>query len=143
MRKAHRDPIDKRLTAEGFDTEQLQRTGQLVYAIAETLLAAFMVDGMPDAALFKSLIGPMIERARASTPPNRRPALVRAFGEMISILWVNNVAAARRLEQLWDEVIQTYSISLMCTYAMSDNTSSTLAPELVNCHSHHIAGRES
>jgi hypothetical protein len=138
--RSHYAPIDRRLTAEDFDTEELQRTGQLTYAIAEKLLPVLLVKGMPDEDLFRSIVGRMIERAQKSGT-NGYARRVRAFGEMVGLLWPDNLAAAQRLEELWDEMIKLSSISLLCTYALTDHAASVLPAELIACHSHNI-GRE-
>src|ERR1700674_1505490 len=121
--RSHYAPIDRRLSAEDFDTEELQRTGQLTYVIAEKLLPVLLVQGMPDADLFRSIVGRMIERAQKSGT-NGSARRGRAFGEMVGLLWPGNLAAAQRLEELWDELIKIFSISLLCTYALTDPTAS-------------------
>jgi hypothetical protein len=136
MTKAHRGPIDRRLMAEDFDTVELQRAGRLTYLVAEDLLSVLTVNGMPDESLFKSIVGRVLERAQKRVSDGRR---VRAFGELVSLLWLDNAEAAERLEQMWDEMIKLYSISLLCTYSLGDHAPSALPPALINCHSHNIA----
>lgn len=138
MTRAHVEPIDRRLRAIGhLNTDHLQRTGQLTYAVAEKLLPAFMVDGMPDEDLFKAVFGQMIERAQAVAATENGPGLVRAFGEMVSLLWSDSVEAAARVESYWDDLVKQYSFSLLCTYALSDSRRS-LPAELADCHSHNL-----
>src|SRR5579864_1509239 len=134
MTRAHLGPIDYRLSAvEGFNTDELQRSGHLTYVIAEKIMPAFMVNGMPDEELFKTIFGRMIERAQAVATRNEHPGLVRAFGEIVSLLWTDSVKAAEQLERYWDDLIKQYSISLLCTYALGPGY---LPASLVNCHSH-------
>lgn len=138
MTQAHVGPIDHRLRAVGrLNTDHLQRTGQLTYAVAESMLPTFMVDGMPDERRFKAVFGEMIERARSVVAAPQNNGLVRAFGEMVSLLWADSVEAAARVEAYWDDLIQQYSISLLCTYALVDARKS-LPAVLVNCHSHNL-----
>src|SRR6478672_10192717 len=61
--KPRREAILHRLNADGLDVWKLQEHGQLVFLDAAALLSAFLADGMPDADLFKSLVGYIIERA--------------------------------------------------------------------------------
>ncbi len=44
---------------------------------------------------------------------------VRAFGEMVALLWTEgNQAAAIRLEELWNELAQTRTFCLYCAYCL-------------------------
>jgi len=134
---AHQAPFEQRLTAGGFDVAQLSREGDLVFIDAEEMMAKFMLDGMPDAAIFKTLVASVIERARNSSLG--LPRKVRLFGEMVSLLWTKgNVEAALRLEQLWNEVIELYSVPLLCTYSLVNPTSQSFPEELLSAHSHTI-----
>src|SRR5207253_4433484 len=46
---------------------------------------------------------------------------VRAFGEMVDVLWKQNLAsAALRLEELWVDLIAKHGFSLLCAYAMDN-----------------------
>ena len=137
MSKGHCEPIMDRLKAQGFDVEKRQRSGQLTCIVAEEMLPRFMVDGMPDTNRFQSLIGPIINRSRASMS-NGHQAHVRVFGEMVSLLWEKNLAAAALLEEIWNKAIDTYSVSLMCTYTLG-NSHEALAESLVALHTHNVA----
>ena len=128
--------VDHRLSSvEGFRTRDLQQSGRLVYASAEKLLASFMKDGMPDEKTFKGRVGAMIERAQSAASRNGHPALVRAFGEMVNLLWGESVDATERLEAYWNDLIATYSISLMCSYSLDGPG---LPSSLLECHSHNL-----
>jgi hypothetical protein len=138
MTKAHRDPIKLGLEAEGFHVGSLEDTGQLACLDAEDLMRRFMIGGMPDPVLFKNVIGMIVIRARMNAgSPNQRP--VRIFGEMVSLLWRVSVAAAERVEQLWNEVIDTYSVTLLCTYTLDGVLPGPIPQSLVAPHSHNLA----
>jgi MEDS: MEthanogen/methylotroph, DcmR Sensory domain len=77
------DAFRDRLSAEGFDLEALERSGELTFLDARDTLSHFMVDAMPDAALFRQCIGPVIRRSLQG----RENTIVRAFGEMVDVLW--------------------------------------------------------
>jgi hypothetical protein len=78
---------------------------------AEAALASFIVKGWPDDERFESLVNHLLERA---TVKNRR---VRAFGEMVALLWAReDIAATVRLEHLWQKVCKSRSFSLFCAY---------------------------
>ena len=77
-----------------------------------------MVDGNPDPKLFKDGIRTLIERAQGDERMGRNRE-VRLFGEMVSLLWPANSSAAERLEELGNEVIEEYSISILCAYSLN------------------------
>jgi diguanylate cyclase (GGDEF)-like protein len=81
---------------------------------AETL-ARFMRNGFPDPDLFQMVVGSTILR---STTHRTR---VRAYGEMVSLLWAEgNAAASLRLEDLWSDLQHRIAFPLLCAYPMRD-----------------------
>ncbi len=120
MTAAHRDSITLRLAREEFDIEALQRSGRLVCVLAEDLLAEFMRDGMPNEVVFNAAVAKLITDCRASTGSSQ--GRVRVFGEMVSLLWDENLRATISLEEMWNEIIDQYSVSLLCTYAFERAT---------------------
>jgi hypothetical protein len=134
----HCAPIRRRLEQEGFNLHAIEGSGQLMCVDAHALIAGFMVDRMPDEALFYACVGPLIERAaRSNVGDGRRP--VRIFGEMVSLLWTNSSTAAERLELMWNDIIDKYSVALLCTYSLSGRRETELPNELVRCHSHRLS----
>ena len=112
----HRRQLLAELGAGGFDVDRLQRSGQLTLLDAAESLAGFMVDGAPDRALFQAQIGSAVAKARSAS----RNGHIRAFGEMVDLLWQSgNSAAMIRIEELWNELGQDGSISLLCAYFVS------------------------
>ena len=136
MTRDHCGPIRRRLEREGFNLDALEASGQLACLDAGELLREFMVNGMPDESLFKNAVGPIIDRARASGGEGH-PRMVRVFGEMVSLLWGESVMAADRLEAFWNDIIETYSVAVLCTYALS-GASGPLPDQLIASHSHTI-----
>lgn len=117
------DRVRAELRTLGIDPEPLERAGRFVVKDADALMARFMVDGMPDGAAFKAIAREVIRDARAAC--GRPDAPVRAWGEMVNLLWKRgNLPAAKALEGLWNEVIAAERIHLLCSY-QADN----LAPE--------------
>ena len=112
---AHAGKVERSLESEGLEIEELKRWGQLTILEAEDVLARFMVDGMPDPDLFKGVIRELVGSVKGT---GRRFRAVRAYGEMVDLLWSANLPAAIRLEELWNEVILEHSISLFCAYAL-------------------------
>ena len=132
-REAHRVTIEQELVDRGFDVARLKDTGQLAMLDATKVLSQFMVDGMPDAARFRAAIVPAIEQACR----NRKPCVVRAYGEMVDILWRDgHTVAATRLEMLWNELARTHDFSLLCGYSMGNFYKDASVEEICNQHSH-------
>jgi hypothetical protein len=66
MSADHCESIKLRLQVEGIRTEVYEQSGQLIWVIAEKLLATFIRNGVLDEGLFKSSVGWLIEKAKAS-----------------------------------------------------------------------------
>jgi PAS domain S-box-containing protein len=111
---SHRDLLLPHLKADGFDVDRVQHDGQLLLLDAAEVLSRFMLDGLPDATLFRMSIGEIVERLKS-----RGDRKVRLFGEMVDLLWRSNQPAAIRLEQLWSELIEGSDLSLFCAYSTS------------------------
>jgi hypothetical protein len=131
---AHYEPVRDRLEHQGFDLASLEATGHLICENARKLLGTFMFDGIIDDHKFKTGIGQMIQKSK--TASGNRP--VRVFGEMVNLIWRNHPAANDRLEELWNDVIKTHSVPLLCAYSLS-GTPGGLPNNIVGCHSHAIS----
>jgi hypothetical protein len=138
MRRDNCPAITSGLWRQGFDLQELQRTGQLNCMLAEDMLPRFMADNMPDEEKFEALAG-WIETARASKRSGPKVSPIRAFGEMVCLLWGQNLRAAARLEELWGNLIEAHSFSLLCSYELTGPAPKTLASELVGCHANNLA----
>jgi hypothetical protein len=131
-------PVEEQISAwEKHDVEGLHEVSNITYAVAEGMLTTFMIDQRPDEALFEATFRPMIERAFALGARNGHPRMVRAVGQMVSLLWEDNLPAAKQLESYWNRLIDEYPFSLLCTYALTD-ARRDLPAELANYHSHRI-----
>ena len=106
--------------------------GQLVVLDARDTLAKFMVRDMPDPALFRLALLPMITR------PIDTGGRVRAYGEMVELLWRDgNARAALRLEELWNEIGRDHALALLCAYTTSNfDSDGDAAPFMALCRSH-------
>lgn len=136
MTAAHCEPIKLRLQVEGFNVEAYERSGQLICVTTEDLLAKFLTDGVLNEDLFRTTIGRLIARAKASVS-NGHPPKVRVFGEMVSQLRSADLTATTRLEELWNEVINNHSVALLCTYALH-HADDHIPRSLIALHSHNI-----
>ena len=107
-------PLEFRLRALGFNIPVFIRDDRYIAIDAVDMLSKIMVDGCPDERLFKKLAGALLARAQKN---GRR---VRAFGEMVSLLWdKGNKSATIRLENLWDDFCRSEGFSLFCAYPSS------------------------
>lgn len=112
--EAHRAGLDELLLANGVDLTAAKTTGRYLSLDAADTLSQFMVDGAPEPKRFKEVLGGII----TSVTDGR--ARLRAFGEMVSLLWAEgNYAGAIRLEELWNELQNAHSFSLFCAYPMN------------------------
>ena len=132
MTAIHCGPIRERLEREGFNLEELEKTGQLVCQDAEELLSTFVFDGVIDEQRFKTNLGTMIGKGKTG---NGRPRSARIFGEMVDLLWRSNLRITQRLEELWNEVIQSHSVPLLCAYSLAGGKPSDFPESLRACHS--------
>jgi hypothetical protein len=108
---AHRCALEERLQLRGFDLTAVYLRDQLILLDAEETLSRFMVDGWPDDERFNRVVADLIGRAGSG---GRR---VRAFGEMVALLWSRgDCGATVRLEYLWSNLCRQGTFSLFCAY---------------------------
>ena len=114
---AHGAAILDELTHRLIDVQQAKHLGDLICLDAEETLATFMAGDVPDPGAFRKNVGDAIDQAlggRLRTP-------VRAFGEMVDVLWKQGrPEAAIKLEILWNELAASHSFQLMCGYSMGN-----------------------
>jgi hypothetical protein len=111
----HARGITERLTKRGIDVAASVRVGLLIVEDAHDLLARFMVGETPDRDCFRACVTQLLQLAGATNPN----AKLRAFGEMVDVLWEEGrPAAALRLEELWNEITEEHSFTLLCGYGI-------------------------
>jgi signal transduction histidine kinase/ActR/RegA family two-component response regulator len=107
----HRDLLEKTLR-KSLRLES-PADGRYVIADAGETLASVMVGGWPDEERFREVVGGAITRVAAASPRRH----VRAFGEMVALLWADGRRdAALRLEELWNDLAAHQPFSLLCGY---------------------------
>jgi DNA-binding response OmpR family regulator len=117
--ESHCDELRPRLQAEGVDVDSAVQKGLYVVLNAADALSTFMVDGWPDPVRFRGFARGLIQSASVSAEAHR--PVVAAFGEMVAILWAEGKTdAAIRLEELWNEVITTHDVNLLCAYPFAN-----------------------
>ena len=128
----HLHELEKRLRAGWLDLDRARWEDRYIALLAQETLSRFMVDGMPDEGLFDSVAAGLLERARG---PKKRP--VRAFGEMVALLWKeNNCAGAIALEHLWNRVQAEERFPLFCAYPRNGFTGDSSASIRSVCAAH-------
>jgi hypothetical protein len=112
---SHQQGIVEELGARLIDVERARRLGDIVLLDADETLALFMTPDGPNEDLFERYVGRVIDQ----TVRGHRQSTVRAYGEMVDILWhEGEIEAALQVEILWNRLATTYAFSLLCGYAM-------------------------
>ena len=133
---AHREGIEQQLASKQIDVDGLSRAGKLIALDADETLSQFIVDGMPDSTCFKRAIVPAIERASGGSAD----CTVRAYGEMVDVLWkAGQTVAATRVETLWNALANTHRFSLLCGYSMGSFYKAAAVDEICSHHSHVVS----
>ena len=107
----HLAGLDARMRQRSVDLVAARWRGLYIPIDATDLLAQFMINGLPDEQAFRTRIKTILDLARQ----NGRK--VRAFGEMVAILWSEGRhEALLKLEDLWNAVCREESVKLFCAY---------------------------
>jgi hypothetical protein len=131
----HRGTLVRQLTEERAYSKAVLE-GRLVFLDAETTLNRFLVNGEPDQSRFESIIGEALRGVRSRAVQSG----VRAYGEMVGVLWnAGQFAAAVRLEELWNRLLQASDVSLFCSYPIdifSPDFKASAVDALLCAHTH-------
>ena len=129
----HRRTIESALATRGFDVARLRQLGDLIVLDARETLDAFMVDGLPHSRMFRHVLGSVFEDIYRLRPS----CTVRAYGEMVDVLWKDGLtAAAIRLETLWNELAGSREFKLLCGYSMGNFYKGAALEEIKGQHTH-------
>jgi hypothetical protein len=132
----HREGLVAELRSRHLDVDKIETAGDLLLLDAREVLATFMVDRMPDAPLFKTHIPLAIDRLRR----DRKDCTIRAYGEMVDVLWQDGLtASAIQLEMLWNQLAPLRDFSLLCGYATGNFYKDAGMREICEQHSHVFA----
>ena len=109
--REHLHLLEERLKNLSFDIFTLRLQDRFIALDAHQVLSRFMIGGWPDEILFRHAVKEILSRAGK----NGRP--VRAFGEMVAILWAQgHNGATIQLEHLWNDLQESESFTLYCAY---------------------------
>jgi hypothetical protein len=107
----HLVSLKDQLIKLGYDVEALCADHLYIPLDAEEVLAKFMANDWPDAKLFHETILQIIK------PAHSKKRKVRAFGEMVAILWAKGLSGATvHLENLWNRFCEVEAFCLFCAY---------------------------
>ncbi len=109
----HLRSFESAWTARGIDVAAARSSGKLILRDAAELLSGLMIDGWPDAQLFRSAM----EALRKYAAPH---PVVRVYGELVDLLWARGLSrAALRVEELWNELAHEHPVALLCAYPLA------------------------
>jgi len=127
----HLKALNERLADLGYAVPSLISQTQYIPLDAEATLSRFMVNDWPDEYLFYKVISEVLMKAKAN---NRK---VRAFGEMVAILWAKGqVGATVRLEHLWNKFCENEAFCLFCAYPETGFTQDAAESVMHICSAH-------
>ncbi len=107
----HCQELVSQLYSRNLDIDGQIKKGNFILLDARQTLDSFMENGMPDKDLFGQNIGKILRELSAQNKP------IRAFGEMVAILWEEqSEASAVMLEQYWNEISRQFNLTLYCAY---------------------------
>ena len=103
--------IADELNSLGVDVAAAVNSGRLLFIDAEDLLGRITSKGQPDWKCFDTVVGATVRRM------NDGGSAVRAYGEMVGILWSRGQKeAAVQLEAHWNRLIRSSRLALFCAY---------------------------
>jgi hypothetical protein len=133
-------PENRARFVRALEREGLYPSPALDLRDADEMLALFMREGMPEWTAFHKAAGGAIAELRLQYPA------VRAYGEMVDILWQRGEQkAAIRLEQFWNELGKLQTFSLLCAYGIDPLETAAYGGTLESvckCHTHLIPTRD-
>lgn len=137
----HTSAIARHLVEEDrAATSAAEHAGRLLFLDAGETLAELLVEGTPDEARFRAIAGGALESVRTRSATGT----VRAFGEMVSLLWDDGKPEdAGRLEAFWNGILLEHGCSLYCAYRVDLFDWRGDTPDLypIMCtHDHLLAG---
>jgi hypothetical protein len=133
---AHNECILENLRASGIDVAALQQVNELLMLDAREMLNLFMEDGLPNPERFHAVATAALDRIAGG-----RKVTIRAFGEMVDLLWKDGRSAASiKLEMLWNRLAGSHDFSLLCGYAMGNFYKDVTIDEVCRHHTHIVSG---
>jgi len=141
----HRGAFCRELDRLGARVESAVEEKRLVLLDAQQTISLFMPGGRLDWEKFEGAVGAaMREVSPGSAQARANGAGLRAYGEMVGLLWdQGQFAAAIRLEQFWNKLLARSAFSLYCAYAIDifDKEFQVGALDaILSAHTHFVPG---
>ncbi len=131
-RPSLRRTVLSKLDALGFDSQTIKNQGQVRFFDAEFLLSNILIDGVIEEQAFQKLVGIPIQAAQSKF------GKVRAFGEMVDILWQRDLQdMAMQLEDLWEDLCTKQGLVFLCTYLLDNLDPNDYDNALEKIYKHH------
>jgi hypothetical protein len=112
----HCEAIVAELKARHFDVDTHIEQRDLVLLDAAQTLDTLRVDGRLDLSRFATAFKPVTDLIYGE----REGVVVRVYGEIVDTLWRAGAHdEAMQLEQLWTNVAQQHSLSVLCGYRLA------------------------
>ena len=134
----HLEALNIRFELSKVNLQAFVNNDQYIPLNVKDVLAKIMVNNWPDETLFAETVRTIVTKARGNS---NRP--VRAYGEMVAILWgQGHKGATVQLEHLWNKFCETEIFCLFCAYPKSGFTQSAgdSIRHICSSHSKVIAG---
>ena len=117
LANSKREALVHRLQAMGLDIAALVEEGRYIPRDPTQVLSTFMVNGLPEPNRFQRVASGIIQTAAKTL--RKEPTQVVICGECAPVLQSEgNPEAALKLEELWNEIAQSSSIHILCTYPL-------------------------
>ncbi len=112
---AHQGGILEDLYRRHIDAAEAIRLGDLICLDADALLTKLMSSDRPDPEAFRAHVGDFV----LQTMKGRRRQTMRAYGEMVDVLWQQDQPEqAILLERFWNELAHSHRFNLLCGYSI-------------------------
>jgi hypothetical protein len=138
-RGIHLEAITSALAHRHIPVQQLIDSGQLKMLDAVAVLRQLLLYGMPEEERFSRIVGDLV---RSLVADGRH---LRIYGEMVDVLAEQmEFAAVVRLEELWNALSDSLSITLLCGYAsahFAPDSASERLREVGSCHDRVVKGQ--
>jgi hypothetical protein len=137
----HTQAIARQLAQDDASaTLEAERSGRLVFLDARTAVDRVLVGGRPDEGRFDAIVGEAMREIRARSGSGK----VRAFGEMVGLLWSEaRHSEAELLEALWNALLAGSDYSLYCAYRIDlfgKDVDKAALSSIVSAHTYLFAG---
>ncbi|HEY6821233.1 MAG TPA: MEDS domain-containing protein [Burkholderiales bacterium] len=108
----HIKGVRRALAAQDMDPEAAVRRGQLVLTDALDCLRAVTRNGVPDRALYESVAGAILGKAKS----DERYSGVRWWGEVSNVYYrQGNLPGALLDEEIGDAIVKKHGVALLCS----------------------------